>query len=141
VVPHDHKPLRVIYSDGEVTWYGPEGQVIRKLAEAQRPVTVTKSVQGAYRVVGGPPDPKLEKQIESLKKAAKLLREAGQVEEARRLEKKRKELEARRPRYTVLRTPGMGNAQVLKAIGDLRSEVRALREEVRELKTLILKGR
>ena len=81
------------------------------------------------------------KRVDHLRQAAKHLREAGQIEQAERLERQATELEASLRRYTAGRSGGAGSAAVLKAIGDLRQEVRALRKEVKELKQLILENR
>lgn len=121
---------RIVDEDGEPI----------KPVKVTEPVTVTKTAKSTVRRVWTPHDAKLRKQIDHLKKAAALLREAGQDDEAKRLEDKAKYLQAQLGPSRVY-TTGATNGEVMRAIGDLRTEVRALREEVKELKALILQDR
>lgn len=61
--------------------------------------------------------------------------------QAERLEKQAKDLEANFRRAAHIQASSARDARVLKAIGDLREEVGLLRDEVKELKKLILENR
>lgn len=106
------------------------------------PAPTFTTQRGSVRIVGRTlEEAKTRERIEHLRQAARHLHQAGQPEQAERLEREARGLEERLGRSRGGRVGVGGNARVLEAIQDLRREVRALRGEVKELKELILQGR